>query len=343
MSGRVDPNLLKFLKAEIEQQIKEKMKFDENAAGNIKNKIGEIDKKIAILDQLAKMAPAKAMERAGAGGAQKPAQARTAHMDKVQPSAITERDYFIEQRKLLEKQLEASKEHFSKVIKEKENYIDKLITDKTKDSAKESLGVQDVKVLKSKVETLEKIVKALMASSKSAGSGGKPGAGVASSEIEALKATLKQQEKKMGELAAEKDKMLKKVNDTLNEMNPKDRNTDFAKGMTGKMVDPVKMGIVEKNLARLDAEKKMLQDSIKVIQTKQSNRQKEIAEAVAAATAKMAAEHKAREKVQEEQLRKLQKQQDAMLKQAMEELRKNIVDPRLAALETALAQLKPKK
>ncbi len=178
-----------------------------------------------------------------------------------------------------------------------------------------------------------------MAASKATAKEGGAGGGVAEAELAALQDKFKEQEKKFEEFSKMKDDMVKEVS-RIEAVRTQKGEKIGERVVTGEPLDPAKMQVVESNLKRLEDDKKLLEDSIKIVQSKQESRKKEIEDAVAAAAAateaKLEKERKDREKIRAEQLKKMKKETDASIRKAMEDMQKNILESRLGVIEARL-------
>ncbi len=345
MAAKLDPTMLKLIQKEISAQMAKSKTGPGDAEKVVEGQIKELKSMIsdseAILSEFQKTGIVTflkdGLERTHSQEEVKEAKKKFAVKEKEADISSAALHKMRNQLETKEKELEQIRESFKKESIETENRLKAL----AKESAKSDLGVSDVKVLKHKVATLEKIVKALMAASKTGAKEGGAGGGVAEAELTALQDKVKEQEKKMAELEAAKEEMLRqslRVEETFNEQGVKQDE----RVVKDAPKDPAKWNVVESNLKRLESEKKLLEDSIKVVQSKQKSRKKEIEEAVAAAKAEMEDERKERDKLRAEQLKKIKKDNDAMIKKAMEDAQKNIVDNRILALEKKIELMSAK-
>ena len=341
MAAKLDPAMLKLIQKEINDQIAKSKTGAGDAEKAVEGQIKEL--KSMIADSEAIMAEFKktgvvSFLKDGAKSTPTPEEMKAAkkkYAAKHDEAYISADAHSKMQRQLEEKQkeLEQIREKFKKESIEAANRLKAFV----KESTKSDLGVSDMKVLKNKVATLEKIVKALMAASKTGAKDGGSGGGVAEAELTALQEKVKAQDKKMAELEAVKDEMTRQMTRVETQYGEKG-GVLSSKVVKDAPKDPVKWDLVEANLKRLEDEKKLLEDSIKVVQSKQESRKKEIEDAVAAAEAKMDAERKERDKLRAEQMKKLKKEQEATIKKMMDDVQKNVLESRIAALEEKLAQ-----
>lgn len=346
MAAKLDPTMLKLIQKEINDQIARNKTGAGDAEKAVEGQIKQL--KSMIADSEAIMAEFKktgVVSLLKDGRNSTPTQeelkaARKKYAAMYDEAHISAEAHVKMQKQLEEKQneLEKIRENFKKESIEAANRLKAFVTESTKSD----LGVSDMKVLKNKVATLEKIVKALMAASKTGAKDGGSGGGVAEAELMALQDKVVQQEKKMAELVSVKDEMTRQMTRVETKLGEKG-GVISSKIVKDAPKDPVKWDVVESNLKRLEDEKKLLEDSIKVVQSKQESRKKEIEDAVAAAKAEMEKERKERDKLRSEQLKKMKKEQDAMIKKMLEDAQKNIFETRIAALEQALAQALAKK
>lgn len=330
MSAKIDPAMMKLIQKEIVEQIQKTNNIRSAVDENFKKKFEQIEIEIKKnQDILNKRAFDVMTEKGFAAGKQ--------HANVAQPKATDRIAELNEKKNNFAAELEGLQEKFRKEIETEKAILKQF----AKDATKSELGVSDMKVLTNKVATLEKIVKALMVASKSAG-GAKPGGG--GGDVEALKQQLAAQEKKIQDFTKMQSDMVAK---SLKEIEVTKKYVEDgiekvavvgSKTVKGAVDDPIKFKVLEDSLKRMTEEKKMMDDAIKVVQAKQAKRAKEIEEAVAAAQAKMVAEAKEREKLRQEQMKKMKKDQDAMIKKTLEDMQKNVLESRIAALEQKLAQ-----